>query len=235
MKKSAVVIATTFAVLLFAAMPAVAASNSAGRDLERTVPPVRPSSEPSFVLPKGTPVTVQTPNGGKSCQAILTNIKTRSENLTKSVNSILIRFDAILLSVQNYYTGTVVPSGKTVANYQSMINDIQTKRAAVSTALAAAKADLSTLTCDGGNPRDLVSKYNKDMRTVKSALIAYRSSIQNLIRAVHGFQKSIRPSFSPRATFLPRGSGKPTPNTSARPYFSPKPVRSIGPAVDPFQ
>ena len=64
----------------------------------------------------------------KACQAKEKAIKKRTEQLTKLATTMQEKFDAIAGRVEEYYTSKVVPSGKTVANYDSLIADIQAKK-----------------------------------------------------------------------------------------------------------
>jgi hypothetical protein len=168
----------------------------------------------------------KTPEGReRSCEVIMRNTKTRSESLVKMARNMLTKFDSILSSVKNYYTGIVVPSGKTVPNYQQLIADTDAKKAAVEEALSKATSDLGSLSCENDNPKEAVMTFNNNMRAVKTALANYRTSIKNVIRAVHGFK---RPTGSPKSTFLPRQTSRPKPDGSPKP-FSPRPERQINP------
>src|SRR3989344_8730516 len=71
----------------------------------------------------------------KVCQNRETAIKKRVENLGKLANSMLEKFAIHAQRVEEFYTTKVVPSGKTVANYDSLVADIQTKKTAVQTAM----------------------------------------------------------------------------------------------------
>ena len=64
----------------------------------------------------------------KVCQARENGIKNRSTQLANLAKNMEDKFDAIAKRVQDYYTNTVVSSGKTVANYDSLVSDIQTKK-----------------------------------------------------------------------------------------------------------
>lgn len=105
------------------------------------------------------------------------------------------KFDAIAGRVEEYYTAKVIPSGKTVANYGSLVADIQTKKAAVQTALTTAQSHTGSFTCDGNDPKGQLTQFKDDMRAVKSALKDYRTAIKNLIVAVrseNGLWKKIK-------------------------------------------
>ena len=120
----------------------------------------------------------------KACQARENAIKKRMEQLTKLVTTMQEKFGAIAGRVEEYYTSKVVPSGKTVANYDSLVADIQTKKGAVQTALTTAQGNAGSFACDGNDPKGQLIQFKDDMRAVKSALKDYRTSIKNLIVAV---------------------------------------------------
>ena len=76
-------------------------------------------------------------------------------------------------------------SGKTVSNYDALLADIQTKKSAVSTALQKGKDDFKSFSCTGDNPKGALTQFREDMQLVKQGLKDYRTSIKNLIVAVH--------------------------------------------------
>ncbi len=121
----------------------------------------------------------------KACQARENGIKNRSAQLARLAKNMEDKFDAIAKRVQDYYTGTVIPSGKTVANYDTLVSDIQTKKTAVQTALTKAQADFSGFSCTSSDPKGAMAQFKDDMQAVKQALKDYRTSIKNLIVAVH--------------------------------------------------
>lgn len=121
----------------------------------------------------------------KSCQARESAIKNRSEKLTQLATNMMVKFDAIAQRVEDFYTTKLVPQGKTVANYDSLVADVQTKKIAVQTALTTAQADAASFSCTADNPKEMVTTFNTDMRAVKTALHTYRTSIKNLIVGVH--------------------------------------------------
>lgn len=120
----------------------------------------------------------------RACQAKEKAIKKRTQQLIKLATTMQEKFDAIAGRVEEYYTSKVVPSGKTVANYGSLVADIQTKKGAVQTALTTAQTNAGNFACDGNDPKGQLAQFKDDMRAVKSALKDYRTSIKNLIVAV---------------------------------------------------
>ena len=120
----------------------------------------------------------------KTCQVKEKVINNRTKSLTNLALNMEDKFTSISARVQKYYTEKVVPSGKTVPNYASLVADINAKKAAVDTAINTAKTDSSNFSCNSDNPKGKLSTFRKDMQNVKSSLKDYRTSIKNLIVAV---------------------------------------------------
>ena len=120
----------------------------------------------------------------RACQAKQQGIIKRMDQLEKMAENMLEKFSAIQDRVVQYYNEKVVPSGKTVANYDTLIAEIQTKKTAVQTAIDQARANSALFSCDEDDPKGQLKKFGDDMRAVKSALKEYRTSIRNLIVAV---------------------------------------------------
>ncbi len=167
--------------------------------------PGRPSGTAAG-QPSGLPTQAQTHLTDaklKACQARENAIKTRSEHLSQLVTTMEEKFDAIAGRVEEYYTTKVVPSGKTVTNYDSLVADIAAKKAAVGTALTKAQNDISGFSCDGSDPKGQMTTYRSDMQGVIQELKDYRTSIKDLIvavRSVTGTTERANPSVSPKPT-----------------------------------
>lgn len=147
----------------------------------------------------------------KSCQAREAGIRTRSESLKGLIDNMLIKFDSIAQRVKDYYTAKLIPEGITVADYDSLVAEIQTKKLAVETALALAGEGLGRFSCSGDEPKAVLTQFNLDMRKTKDALRDYRTSVKDLIVAV-------------RSSRGAESSQKDTPESSAssKPSKSPK-------------
>lgn len=120
----------------------------------------------------------------KMCQARENGIKQRSTRLAQLVTTMEETFDKIAARVKDYYNSKVVPAGKTVSNYPSLVADIQTKKDAVAAALTKAQNDASTFSCSNDDPKGQITQFRVDMQAVKTALKDYRTSVKNLIVAV---------------------------------------------------
>jgi hypothetical protein len=167
--------------------------------------------DPSIARPSSTPVT-------GSCQALQESIRRRSANMLRMANNMLTRFNLSFLEIQAFYTNRVLPTGRSVANYQALTAEVLAKKALVQSSLTTAETDLASFNCLSGDPRAQILKFNGDMRAVQNALTDFRGAIQNLNRAV----RSVVSDFFPERTPGPERTGMPT--RTQRPTFTPRPI-----------
>lgn len=137
----------------------------------------------------------------KVCQNKQNAIKQRSDQLTKMAENMIETFDQIADRVEQYYTSKVVPSGKTVSNYNDLVTDIAAKKEIVKTDLKKANADAAAFSCKSDDPKGQLVQFRTDMQQVKQSLKDYRTSIRNLIVAVRSLNST--PSSSPTPTLSP--------------------------------
>lgn len=136
----------------------------------------------------------------RSCQARENAIKTRMNSLINLVDNMETKFSSISARVEDYYTSKVVPSGKSVSNYDTLVSDIQTKKDAVGTSISVAKTDVSNFNCNSTDPKADLTKFREDMQSVKKALKDYRTAIKKLIvavRSVVGEENETSPTPTP--------------------------------------
>jgi len=136
----------------------------------------------------------------KACQNRENAIQTRSKQLTKTAENMLTTFDKIAERVEQYYTSKVVPSGKTVPNYDALVADITSKKQTVQTDLDKATADATAFSCTGNDPKGQLTQFRTDMQTVKKDLKEYRTAIKNLIVAVRKVTGTTNSSPSPTSS-----------------------------------
>lgn len=166
----------------------------------------------SFVLfaapavAKGQPSPLPTPRASglaqgrvRACQAIESGVKNRMQSLVNLATNIENVFNSIATRVETYYTGKVVPSGKTVSSYDTLVANISTKKGVVDTDLASAQSLVNSFSCTSGDPRTLLTSFRLDMQKVKTDLQAFRTSIKNLIIAV----RTVAPEESPTPEATP--------------------------------
>lgn len=141
----------------------------------------------------------------KVCQVHEKNIKNRLSHLSDLVKNMMLKFDAITTRVDTRYNEKLLPAGKTISNYSSLITDIATKKTAVDAALVKANSNANNFSCDASaDPKAELTQYRENMQAVKKTLQDYRKSIKNLIVAVataNGERlESPEPSSSPETT-----------------------------------
>ncbi|MBI2195510.1 MAG: hypothetical protein HYU48_00485 [Candidatus Levybacteria bacterium] len=122
----------------------------------------------------------------RACEARQSAIRKRSDGIVRRAKNQLNVFSKIVQRVQEFYQNKLVPQGKTVANYDSLVANIASSEAAVAPLLSAAQASAAGFSCDRDNPSGQVREFNEDMKAVISALGTYRKSVRALIVAVKG-------------------------------------------------
>lgn len=120
----------------------------------------------------------------RACEARQSAITKRSEQIVKRSTNQLNVFSKIAQRVQEFYQNKLIPQGKIVANYDSLVADIASRGAAITPLLAQAEADAASFSCDKDHPSEQVKAFNEDMKAVIAGLEAYRKSVRNLIVAV---------------------------------------------------
>lgn len=176
-------------------------------------PSPAPSGSPSPDVSASPSPRRGAPGKLRACEAHMRSIQRRSEHLVRMATKMLTVFAKITQRVQEYYTTVVLPSGRSVANYDALLADIVAKRGAVEVALAQARATAGLFSCTAENPKETLRQFRLDMRGVKQALHAYRKAVRNLIVAV----RTIAPVSSPSPSISP----SPTPSESPSPYPTP--------------
>ena len=120
----------------------------------------------------------------KVCQKTESSIKKRSIQMTKRSANMEKIFDSIAARVETYYTDKLLPNGKTVANYDSLVADIEANKELVEAAVTTVQTDATNFSCSGEDPKGQLGAFRYDMKTVIKALKDYRTSIKNLIVAI---------------------------------------------------
>ena len=122
----------------------------------------------------------------KTCQMREKAVNKRTEALEKLVNNMEEKFAQIVNRVKEFYLNKLVPKGKTLTNYDSLIVDIEAKKATVDSSLLSAKESMPDFSCESDDPKNLLTDYRLGMQSTKKALQDYRTAIKNFIVAVRG-------------------------------------------------
>ena len=122
----------------------------------------------------------------KLCEAHLGLAKTRELALGTRGFLMKSRLDAIVVMVENFYANKLVPQGKTLSNYNSLVGDVNTKKAAMSPLVDKVKSDSSSLTCASDRAAGQFQTFRTDAQALINAFKAYRQSVITLVKAVKG-------------------------------------------------
>ncbi|HET9850523.1 MAG TPA: hypothetical protein VFP35_02790 [Candidatus Saccharimonadales bacterium] len=123
------------------------------------------------------------------------------QNREKAIDNIMARisdrgqkqlnlFTTIATRVENFYT----KQGKTLSNYDTLVSAVNNQKAAAQTEVDTIKSDSVSFKCDGSDPRGVAQSFKGDLKSVISALQAYRTAVKNLIVGVAGVQSTTSPS-----------------------------------------
>lgn len=120
----------------------------------------------------------------KVCQnrekSIVNIMQRMSDRGTKRLNV----FTKISDRVQAFY----VEKGKVLGNYDALVSEINTTKAATETAVAKLKETSVTFKCDGTDPKGAVEIFRENHRSQITVLKAYRTAVKNLIVGVKSVQ-----------------------------------------------
>jgi len=142
----------------------------------------------------------------KLCEAHVKVAKLREAALAKRASNMQTRLDKIVTMVEAYYTNKLVPEGKSLATYNSLVSDVATKKAALSPLVTKVQTDAEALTCDGGQAKAQFVTFRTDATSLIAAFKAYRLSVINLVQAVRkasGVSGNLTPTVSPATTGEP--------------------------------
>jgi hypothetical protein len=119
------------------------------------------------------------------------------QNREKAINNIMTRiadrgqkqvdlFTTIATRVETFYTA----KGKTLSNYDALVSDVNTQKAAAQTEVDALKASSVTFKCDGTDPKGAAQSFKSNLKAEIDALKAYKTAVKNLIVGVKSVQGS---------------------------------------------
>lgn len=132
----------------------------------------------------------------EAAQARLTDGKLKAcENRQKAITNIMTRladrgqkqldlFSSIADKTEKFYTD----KGKTLSNYDTLLADVDAKKAAAVTAVDTIKSASITFDCSGEDPKGLVKSFKESLKIEIEALKAYKTSVKNLIVGVKSVQ-----------------------------------------------
>lgn len=95
-------------------------------------------------------------------------------------------FSTIAQRAEDFYA----TKGKTLANYDTLVADVATKKTAAEAAVSATASDSTTFKCDGTDPKGMVSGFKDSLKAEIAALKEYKTAVKNLIVGIKSVQST---------------------------------------------
>lgn len=120
----------------------------------------------------------------KACQnreKTVTNIMARlGERGQKQIDL----FSTIADRTETFYTN----KGKVLTNYDALVADVATKKAAAQAAVDTVKSTSVEFKCDGTDPKGVAATFKANLKAEIEAIKVYKTSVKNLIVGVKSVQ-----------------------------------------------
>lgn len=119
-----------------------------------------------------------------ACEARQSAIRTIMQNAGERGDNHIAVFSKITERVEAFY----VSKGKTLSNYDQLVAEVAAKKAAAQAAVDAVKSADTQFTCDGDNPKGMISVFKAELKAQVTAMKEYRAAVKNLIAGVKSVQ-----------------------------------------------
>lgn len=197
MNKTGVIALSVFAMTVVG-VPAIAlGAPSPQANAQSTQPTVeQPSDVKSQAESKKTTAQAKAAEKKEAAQTKLSDAKLKScQNREKAITNKMARisdrgqkqldlFSSIAEKTEKFYAD----KGKTLSNYDVLVADVATQKAAAQTAVDAVKSTSIEFKCDGTDPKGAASSFKVALKSEIDALKAYKTSVKNLIVGVKSVQ-----------------------------------------------
>lgn len=118
-------------------------------------------------------------NRERAIDNILTKIASRGQKQ-------LDLFSTIATRVETFYTD----KGKVLSNYNALVTELNTKKAAAQSTVDTIKAASVTFKCDGTDPKGVATSFKDALKKEIAALQDYKTAVKNLVVGVKSVQGS---------------------------------------------
>lgn len=119
-----------------------------------------------------------------ACQQRVSAINNKAENLQTRISNMTTTFNNVATRVDEYYKTKLVPAGKTVTNYDSLIASVSANKAAVDLMSSQIGTQIRAFSCTGDNPAEDIRTYTGNIMEIQNSLKTYKDSVVSLIVAV---------------------------------------------------
>lgn len=121
-------------------------------------------------------------------QKVCTNRETEIKNVLTQVSTRATNHIAVLNKIADRTKEFYVTKGKTLANYDQLVADVDAKKAAAEQSVTNLKAIAEVFTCNVDNPQASIQAVRDALHAKRDAMQAYRESVKNLIVGVKSVQ-----------------------------------------------
>ena len=122
----------------------------------------------------------------EACEAREQRITRTMEQMAKRGENHIAVFTKIADRVKAFYE----EKGRTVADYDALVADVDAKKQAAEAAVASAQSVGDVFSCDGDSPKIASEEFREAHKAQVAALKEYRTSVKNLIVAVKSAQSA---------------------------------------------
>lgn len=120
----------------------------------------------------------------KVCQKREKHINDHMQRIAARGQKQLDRFSTIADKTEQFYA----KKGKTLSNYDELVNDVNTKKTAAQATVDKVKATSVTFKCDGTDPKGAAASFKDALKAEIAALKGYKTSVRKLIVGVKSVQ-----------------------------------------------
>lgn len=184
---------TGFVALTLTGMPVLALSSHARADAHAAEATTVDTSDDTTTNPTESSNSHKAAAADKQAAAKLRVCQNRQKAVTNIMARIADRgqkqvnlFTTIADRTEKFYTD----KGKTLSNYDALVTDVNTKKAAAQTEVDTLKSASTTFTCDGSDPKGMAASFQTDLKAEIAALKDYKTAVKNLIVGVKSVQST---------------------------------------------
>lgn len=123
------------------------------------------------------------------------------QNREKAIQNILVRFSdrgtkqlEVFSTIADRTQAFYAEQGNTAANYEELLENVNSKKVAAESAVAAVSDNSTRFNCEADNPKEAVNSFKSSLMDMNSALQEYKVAVKDLIVGVKSAQSTTETS-----------------------------------------
>jgi hypothetical protein len=132
----------------------------------------------------------------KACENRQANINERTTRISDRGTKHLALFTSIAERAKAFY----VKKGNVLANYDTLVADVEAKKVAAQTTVDTIATSKATFTCEGNDPKLAVDDFKAKLTLRNNALKEYRTAVKNLIVGIKSVNSTTTPAADNKQT-----------------------------------